>query len=410
MIDAILDDTTLDDLSTLLRLTPDIFAEVAASEESRDAVRRRVVDELRSDPAADEVFTRACCFEAPFGESWIHAPGTTEAYLSLEVASEALDTGRHRALLARVALSTSTALPYDYRAMAAERLLPLGLGDFRRDFEEAAAAHAPLPMRSLRAKATTRTDGIDHLFPIPETAEQRLALLDQACHLKVRESRHLIATRVLQLPEQHGIVPAYLCAEAEQLIARDAAAATIRPSDYLVSWDQELASVDGQALTLAELLRITLLCPEFKLPDARVRPALVSFYRSVLRISGRSIIGLSAGVFHVEHGTAAHPSYFYMGRDAVLGKGCVVDCVGGAVLQQGSFLGGGFMPILVHTHKHIRASGEPGVAERKKVLPCVFAAEAGARLPMTAIGLFETADYLESGTTPFPGIRPIALD
>jgi hypothetical protein len=96
-----------------------------------------------------------------------------------------------------------------------------------------------------------------------------------------------------------------------------------------------------------------------------------------------------------------------MGRDAVIGKGCTIDGVGGAILQQGSFLGGGFMPILIHTHKHIRNAGEPGVAERKRVQPAVFVAMAGARLPMTAIGIFETADFTRS-ETPYEGILAIA--
>ncbi|WP_346133793.1 hypothetical protein [Lentzea roselyniae] len=205
--------------------------------------------------------------------------------------------------------------------------------------------------------------------------------------------------------------------EAERLIAEDVRTSMASPSDYLVPWDQEFPGVNGTNLTLAELMRIVLMCPEFKLPDTTVRPILVDFYRSVLRTGGRSIVGLAAGVFHVEHGTLSAPSYYYQGRDAILGKGIVIDCVGGAILQEGSFLGGGFMPILIHTHKHIRGSGEAAASERKRIHPCTFVAEAGARFPMHAVGLFETVDYLgkeprtrESGrcrTTSDPATPPM---
>ncbi|MER7015514.1 hypothetical protein ABT324_29115 [Saccharopolyspora sp. NPDC000359] len=229
---------------------------------------------------------------------------------------------------------------------------------------------------------------------------ERIDLLRTASELKALEGRYLVAARVLGEPV------AAPGTGAERLIAEDVGTDLVAPSDYLVPWDQEFPNTAGGDLTLAELMRIALLCPEFKLPDAEVRPVLVDFYRAVLRISGRSIIGLAAGVFHVEHGTMSDPSYYYQGRDSILGKGLVIDCVGGAILQQGSFLGGGFMPILIHTHKHIRKSGEVGAAERKRVLPCLFAAEAGARFPMDAVGLFEAVDYLEQ-ETPYPGIRAI---
>ncbi|MFI9645039.1 hypothetical protein ACIHAA_01890 [Streptomyces sp. NPDC052040] len=406
------------DLSTLLRLSPDLFYELGDGAAGVETHRERIHHALRDDARARELFAAACCFESPYGESWIHQQGDGSPYLSLELAATALDLTGYRSLLVRIVLSTSASLPYDYRALAAERLLAAGFEDHRALLEEAAADAVSPRMRDLRAKALIRTDGIDHLFDIPGQVEQRLALLARAAELRTRETRSLLAARVLagglresgNRPE--ALASSHLSARAEQLIAEDTGCDMVDARDYLVPWDQVVPTgeVPGAELTLAELLRIVLLCPEFKLPDATVRPALIAFYRAVLRTSGRSIIGLGAGVFHVEHGTAAYPSYFYLGRDAVLGKGCVVDCVGGAVIQRGSFLGGGFMPILIHTHKHVRAQGEPGVAERKQVLPCVFAAEAGARLPMSAIGLFETADHLDTTVTPFAGIRALPLD
>ncbi|MEU3046633.1 hypothetical protein ABZ705_08890 [Streptomyces sp. NPDC006984] len=395
------------DTETLLRLTPDVYAELAPSAGEPSG---SLADRLGRDTGTREVFTRACTFEAPFGESWVHGAGKDSPYLSLELAAATLDENAYRSLLAAVVLSDSGALPHDYRALAGEELARVGVGVHRDALCAAVDEFTPSPMRTQQAKTLIRSDGIDHLFPVPDTVEGRVAMLRQATAARTAESRHLVAGRVLGRTEPVGPLRAHCSAEAERLIVEDAGTGFVRPRDYLMPWDQELADDGaGGRLTLAELLRVTLLCPEFKLPDIRVRPALVAFYRAVLRISGRAIIGLGAGVFHVEHGTAAHPSYFYLGRDAVLGKGCVVDCVGGAVLQQGSFLGGGFLPVLIHTHKHVRRSGEPGAAERRTVLPCVFAAEAGARMPMSAIGLYEAADHVGSDAGPYPGIRSIPL-
>ncbi|CAM4105603.1 hypothetical protein NONI108955_09315 [Nocardia ninae] len=390
---------TFEEVSTLLRVAPDMLPEVTDVE----SARTRIATEIKSEESAYDLFAQACRFEHPYTVSWVHRPGERSAYLSLELAAESLDDDRHRALLAGVVLSTSMSIPYDYRAHAAQELVRLGLGEFAGAFQEVVDSYEPLPARSLEAKINVPTDGIDHLFTIPDSAEARIDLLITASKAKTLESRYLLAGRVLG----HTQVPA-ATTDAERLIVEDAGTTMIAPSDYLVPWDQEFPGPDGAGITLAELMRIVLLCPEFKLPDAKVRPILVDFYKSVLRISGRSIIGLSAGVFHVEHGTLATPSYYYQGRDSILGKGLVIDCVGGAILQNGSFLGGGFMPILIHTHKHIRKSGGSGASERKTIQPCIFAAEAGARFPMDAVGLFETVDYLGK-EAPFKGIRAIPL-
>ncbi|MER7081105.1 hypothetical protein SAMN02982929_01604 [Saccharopolyspora kobensis] len=389
---------SIEEYARLLRLAPDMVGEVI----DKAAGREQIAGRVKNDDEAYELFAKACRFEAPFATSWIHGPGENSPYLSLELAETTLDDERYRRLLAESVLSTSPSVPYDYRGLAAAELVRIGVGDFAGPLAEVVDSYSALPMRTTKAKIDVPTDGIDHLFDIPDTAEARIALIRTASELKTEESRYLIASRILGRGEQVA-APA---TEAERLIAEDVGSDLIAPADYLVPWDQEFPSPAGSDLTLAELMRIVLLGPEFKLPDARIRPVLVDFYRSVLRISGRSIIGLAAGVFHVEHGTMSDPSFYYQGRDSILGKGLVIDCVGGAILQQGTFLGGGFMPILIHTHKHIRKSGEAGAAERKRVLPCIFVAEAGARFPMHAVGLFETVDYLDEDT-PFEGIRAL---
>lgn len=410
-----MNDSLLSNLPALLRANAEILDAVCGGASERKAVRDELRQALASDPEAYELFLSVCCFTAPYGESWVHDPGESGPYLSLEITADALDEERHRRLLVTIVTSESPAVPYDYRALAASALVRIGVGDHLPELRVLESA-AVLPMRDLATKLESRTDGIDHLFDIPGQVDERLALLRAASVAKTNETRRRLARRVIdavtgRAPAEDPIpADTYVCAEAERLIAEDMDGALIRPHDYLMLWEQiPVPDADGKGLTIAELLRIVLLCGEFKLPDTTIRPVLIDFYRAVLRVSGRAIIGLSAGVFHVEHGVQASPSLFYMGRDAVLGKGCVIDCVGGAVLQSGCFLGGGFIPILIHTHKHIRGADEPGAAERKRVLPCVFTATAGSRLPMEAIGILECADYLNGKTIPYPGIRVIAL-
>ncbi|MEU6573876.1 hypothetical protein [Streptomyces sp. NPDC046805] len=418
-------DSVVRDAQKLFRVTPDLVPVVTEGQGPR-VLHEPVVRHITGDEAAYAVFRQVCTFVSPYGQSWLHQPGAEEPYLSLELARDALNADRYRSLLTEIVLSDSVSLPYDYRALAARELVRVGTNAFTDLVAAVEGTYVAKP-RTVDSKLASLTDGIDHVFEIPQTVEERLALLRAATGIKMRESRALLAGRVLRAcgapAEALAAVDAFeaavrpaeeslTSAEAERLIAEDADNALVSPEDYLVGWDQELA-VPGPGsapLTLAELLRITLLAPEFKLPDATVRPALVDFYRAALRVSGRVVVGLGSGVFYVEHGADAHPSYFYAGRDAVLGKGCTIDGVGGVVLQQGCFLGGGFVPVLIHTHKHIRKSGEPGVAERKQVLPVVFAAQAGSRLPMQHVGIFETADFLDGEPSPYAGIRAIALD
>lgn len=419
-------DAVVGDIRRLLRVTPDMFGVVAEGHGEQELLDR-VSAGVGRDEQTYQAFLELCRFITPYHQSWLHQPGEKSPYLSLEVARTALDERRHRALLGEIVLSASPSIPYDYRALAAAELARAGADTLAGRLLRAVREAEPPRMRSVATKLESLTDGIDHIFEIPSTVEGRLELLRQATAVKTTENRARLACRILRANglateaveaveafEQAVRIdgPALTSAEAERLIAEDAANELVEPADHLIPWDQELATPrpGGPALTLAELLRITLLAGEFKLPDATVRPVLIDFYRAALRISGRVVIGLGAGLFYVEHGADAHPSYFYLGRDAVVGKGCSIDVVGGAVLQQGSFVGGGFVPLLIHTHKHLRRSGEPGVAERKKVLPAIFVAETGARLPMETVGIFETADHLGAEQSPYPGIRALSVE
>ena len=202
----------------------------------------------------------------------------------------------------------------------------------------------------------------------------------------------------------------YRCDSVVDDIYKDTKSNLISADDYIVLWDQEITFCKNSSYqhTIAEVLRIVLLTNEFQVPDRKIRSEVLAFYRAVLKISGRSIIGLSAGVLYVEHGTTSRPSLFYLGRDSILGKGCIIDGVGGSVILSESFIGGGFMPILIHTHKHIKIEKESAINERKNILSCLFFSSHGSRLPMSAVGLFESADYINK-SSPYEGISIFSL-
>lgn len=373
-------------------------------------LRRALRDKLAAgDESWIRAFARALVFEEGFESSWVHGAGERTPYLSLDLL-EVLPLGERAARARLAAFSRSALTPFDFRAAAADILAGDTEGDPRKEF--AGELTAPAPRRRSREEMYFLDgDGIDHLFDVPRTAEERLALYARAAEAGAGAQRRLLARRLCGLTGVDfpaGDQRPYASERAEALIAADARGRLIRGADYLVDWN-ELVGSEAGTWTTAEILRMISFSPESRLPDRRTRRVLLAYFRSVLRVSGRSTVGLGAGVFHVEHGTMAAPSYFYVGRGAVIGKGTMIDAVGGFVMEESSFVGGGFSPILIHTHKHLQAASGLAAQERKKIAACVFHARRGARLPMTHAGIFETADYL-GASSPYPGIAALALD
>ncbi|PIH11583.1 hypothetical protein CTJ10_12555, partial [Staphylococcus epidermidis] len=125
-------------------------------------------------------------------------------------------------------------------------------------------------------------------------------------------------------------------------------------------------------------------------------------------IPGRAVVGIGSGFLYVEHGSEAEPSYVHIGQDAIVGKGVTLDTVGGIVLGRESFIGGGFLPLLIHTHKHITSPGASAATERLLISRTGFVADKGARYPMGVVGMFECTDYVNR-ETPFKGIRVVPI-
>jgi hypothetical protein len=405
----------------ILSMSADYTHERYLASELR-AFERQIAQDVNSgNRSAFDSLVSVITFNREHYGHYLHEAGERLPYRILDMLGESVDAKFRKQLYLKVLLSIEPLLPLDFQGLVGHLLLSAiqknEISLNKGELEELIAFAQTQPSfraRSSAAMARIKTDGIDHLFPIPMTPEERVKIVDAAAQLKARERSALIISRfcaklgvALSYAEQpvHGM----RSSQVEVAIKQDVGDSLLCATDFLVPWTQVLTSdVDG-ALTLAEICRITLLAPEFKLPDEKVRLALIGYYRSALRICGRATIGLGSGVFHVEHGTLCEPSYFYMGRGSIIGKGCMIDGVGGAVLLRESFIGGGFMPILVHTHKHIRVQGQSAALERKRLLPCVFLMKEGVRFPMSRIGLFEAADHIGTSSG-MDGVDSLPID
>jgi len=355
-------------------------------------------------------------FGAAQPASWVHREGGLSPYWSLEVlAAAGAEHSDSPIWLELWDLGTDAQrllMPYDYRALLLEAVVRHADTDLLSEHlsRRVSAPPSPLSLRSKKDFYLAPGDGIDHLFHVPESRLERLALVTSVArsmserHVASLEARARTLVLGVAMDAAKGSVgPALVSKKAFVEIARDVGAELVDARDYLVPWAAEFEYSDRR-YTLAEVLRIVAMTDIASQPDLELRTHCLSFYRSVLKLSGRAVIGLSAKVFHVEHGSRAEASIFYMGRDAILGKGLAVDVVGGFAVLTGAFLGGGYMPILIHTHKHLRGGrGEKASNERKKILPVCFVAKSGARLPMSYVGLWESADFLET-PSPVEGI------
>lgn len=403
-------------------MSADYFHESNSASEAQHTENEIIGLMLAGDMAMIEKFDSLATFGSEHYGHYLYDKGISTPYRILDLI-ETFEPRLRKHFYLKILSSVEPLIPFDYQALAALGFLSaIKKGELtfnesdRRELLALRESYSPLALRSKQVMARIKTDGIDHLFPIPKTPEDRLEIVKYASQLKAEERRALVIERFFEglgeFQSQSAVIESTMFSlQAEKMIQRDIQCSLIRPQDFYVPWTQILSTPEYGSLTLAEVSRITLLAPEFKLPDDAVRLALVGYYRSALRISGRAVIGLGSGIFHVEHGTLCEPSYFYMGRGAIMGKGCMIDGVGGALLLSESFIGGGFMPILIHTHKHVRAPGASAADERKRLLPCVFTIESGVRFPMSRIGLFETADYLgRAEADGIKGVRALSIE
>lgn len=370
--------------------------------------------------------------------SWLLSEGISHDYMILDVIEEL----SKRKLLKEdffieFMLHEESLIPFDFRGKFSclfINLIKKGLINFdQASFDRLSnflLNFKVFPRRTIEEKLGIPTNGIDHLFPIPTSLEDKLYLLDQAALYKTQEAIFkdiLSFLDAIQFTVPKGIQSLIqalksnssvketlsilstlengklISEKVNSLIDEDVNCSLRTWNDYLVCWDQQVVNFKGYTYTISELLRICLIAGELSYPDLLVSTNVLKFYRSTLKISGRATIGLKAGIYYGEHGISDNPTFFYMGMDSIIGKGCIIDPIGGIVMLSKSYLGGGFIPILIHTHKHILTEGNTGTDERKKILPCIFVAKQGARFPMNNSILFEAADYINK-QSPYNGI------
>jgi hypothetical protein len=303
------------------------------------------------------------------------------------------DVSTRRELLTDFAFSNNLYIPYDLRAAL---FATLGTdspdGPTRHRLEVAAAQEAP----AYKDLARSPSNDIDHNFHIPADRAARDELVETAAQTAMRRTRARLARRALGAAERDPAAGDPL-APARIYVPRDAAAvfaATVLADgmdwrDFLVDWNEVLVETSEEAYTIAEILRLLLLDPDYHLPGHAQRARADAVHLNLLKAFCGATIGLKAGVLFVEHGFRPEASFFLLTENAILGKSCVVDATGVVLIEPKAFLGGGFSPILIHTHKHMRGGGAD---ERKSVAPTGFRARSGSRLPMDFVGLLEVMD------------------
>ncbi|PHM50722.1 hypothetical protein [Xenorhabdus miraniensis] len=304
-------------------------------------------------------------------------------------------------------------ITFDYRMLLAEFIIKKtkkkeNIKSNLLNFIQKNKCISKLKRRKQYEKWKLATDGIDHIYPIPDNNDELDLIIYHASKNCTILNIITVIERVLFLSKAEMEPDAYYNNNVFENIKNDLTSCLLSPLDWIVSWDKEVVEFEGFNYSIAELLRILLLNGRYHIPDKRKRTLLLSFYRSVLRISSGAIIGLEAGVFHVEHGSLCSPSWYYMGRFSALGKGCKVDGVGGFAMLKGAFAGGGFIPILIHTHKHISSNGNTGIKERKVIKPCILEMKKYSRIPMSFIGIYEAVDYLEYDA-PYNGLTSYSI-
>lgn len=405
----------------LLQIGSDFFEEFSAAHQQVAETRFRAMllqsfEADRLSPVLSQAFGY---FAGRCISSWVHREASA-GYWCLETLRQQGAVFSRSNLwkeLLELALDPQNLLmPYDYRALLLECIADMCEASLLREWLRARLASQVLApkLRTQLDFALGQGDGIDHLFPIPGDSNSMNALVLSAAMLFGERNVATLEARFRSaLGESSNRVEwmapdSLVNAEVLALVDQDTGAKFIRATDYLMPWSMELAIDRSYSYTLAEVLRIVAMGGMSSTPDTATRSLCVAFYRNALKVSGRSTVGLSAKIFHVEHGSRAEASLFYMGRDVILGKGLMIDVVGGFAALTGSFLGGGYMPIIIHTHKHLRSAAGKASGERKEILPACFVARSNARLPMSYVGLWESADYLNS-SSPFAGIESYPL-
>lgn len=319
-----------------------------------------------------------------------------------------LDNLTRSKLLADFALSDNLYIPFDLRAALFAMLSAEGLNEPTRDrFEIVAAQKAP----AYKDLARSPSNDIDHNFFIPVDRSARDELMEMAAQTSMRRARARLARRALGKAEGDPaggdpLAPAniYVPRDAPALFATTILVDGMDWRDFLIDWNEVLVETSEETYTIAEILRLLLLDPEYHLPGHAQRARADAVHINLLKTFCGVTIGLKAGALFVEHGFRPEASFFLLAENAILGKGCVVDATGVVFVEPKAFLGGGFSPILIHTHKHMYGGGAD---ERKSVVPIGFRARSGSRLPMEFVGLLEVMDMPSNR---WPGLERMEIE
>lgn len=301
-----------------------------------------------------------------------------------------------RELHLHIATSESLYIPYDLRSGAFAALkcdISAGLNEVS---EKVAAAAALIPQVNYKDLSLGTSNGIDHTFTIPEERSARNKILLDASRVAMHRARNRLARRALGHPSSDPATSApfapshiYIPENVIDVFQQAVKTSEFDWRDFIVDWNEVLTITHDEQYTTAEILRLLLLDNDYQLPGNTQRSIADAVYLNVLKTFSGAVIGLRGGVFFVEHGYRPESSFFLMCENSIIGKGCIIDATGAIIIEADAFLGGGFSPLLIHTHKHMNTGG---ANERKSVVPIGFRARSASRLPMDSVGVLEVFD------------------
>jgi len=292
-------------------------------------------------------------------------------------------------------------------------LIEVHLGDMERTLK----CFSPSPERPHCLQAVKPHDTIDPHINFPD--QPVLDSLLQASVRKAGERAFVFVLRLLRnllanKPDcEKSVAPLLKGAEHKEKVLSDLKKGVLSSPEFERFIQQRLPSRCSSLedyvinrhqvllydLTIHDLCRLIIACPENASSSIAARATTTAFFRQVFAIGYACNIGLEARPFFIDHGFGPTgeqldwPSYVFIPAGAIWGKGAGVDVScgvafgGGVDLSErkgrdGAYIGGSWSSTLYHGHSHVggnRASA--GAESRERILHFGLTVEDGRRLP-----------------------------
>jgi hypothetical protein len=389
------------------QLTPLVFRQIRETDTVNwESLVSRAVRTLKTDSSLRNMLLS---YDPRFDGSWIYAnlgdltkeQNETSVLTSILPQCVSPETLTHE--LALVISKPSNSIPHDVLCEYAQIVIDLWdrIGskpqeDLLELIRRSPQSPFDIEELSLKECALLHGDSIDHLYRVPRNQKDLSDWLTRfATAYRQRTASALVKRLESSLTSIKAPSPSVVDEqEVEQILRKQFQCPLQTCSDYQVNWREAVRNSKGERMLLTEISKTLCLDGHAHQACLQMRRNVINFYRAVFKISRNAVIGLTSGLFHAEHGLKSDPSYFFCGPNVIFGKGVLVDLVGGLVVGSKAFIGGGFLPVLLHTHKHTSASVNDAANERFKISRHCLFIKPGSRIKMGEKRMIEAAEYL----------------